>query len=96
VDPVSDPLLLRKSGYGRRATSTLTTRHPSILKKLALTLLASGGRLVGMVRSRTQATGLFILGTTFYVLPRVKVATKEFFIYNLNQQSEFTFYKLML
>jgi hypothetical protein len=33
---------------------------PSIRKKLALTSLTSGGRSVGIVQSRTQATELFL------------------------------------
>jgi hypothetical protein len=35
---------------------TLTTWHPLSAKKLALTLLTSGGRSVGIVRLRTEAT----------------------------------------
>jgi hypothetical protein len=34
----------------------LTTLHPLSTKELALTLPTSGGRSVGIVRSRTQAT----------------------------------------
>jgi hypothetical protein len=42
--------------YGRRGSVTLTTRHPPIGKQLALTLPTSGGRTVGIVRSRTQVS----------------------------------------
>jgi hypothetical protein len=34
----------------------MITRHPSIHEKLALSSPTSGGRPVGIVRSRTQAT----------------------------------------
>jgi hypothetical protein len=47
---------LENRGYGRRGSATLTTRHPYIRKKLALTSPTSGGRSVGIVRSRTRAT----------------------------------------
>jgi hypothetical protein len=43
-------------GYGRRGSAALTTRYPSIRKKLALTSPTSGGRSVCIVRYRTQAT----------------------------------------
>jgi hypothetical protein len=39
----------------------LTTRHPSIRKKLALTSPTSGGHSVGIVRSRTKASELVII-----------------------------------
>jgi hypothetical protein len=42
--------------YGRRASAALTTRQTSIHKKVALTSRTSGGRSVGIIRSRTQAT----------------------------------------
>jgi hypothetical protein len=42
--------------YGRRGSAALTTRQPSIRKKLALTSVISGGRSVCIVRSRTNAT----------------------------------------
>jgi hypothetical protein len=42
--------------YGRRGSAALTTRHPSIRKKFAVTSPTNGGRSVGIVRSRTQAT----------------------------------------
>jgi hypothetical protein len=59
-----EKLLERKSSgsgleirdYGRKGSAALTTRHPSNPQKLALTLPTSGGRSVGIVRSRTQAT----------------------------------------
>jgi hypothetical protein len=47
---------LENRDYGRRGSTALTTRHPSIRKKLMLTLPASGGCSVAIVRSRTQAT----------------------------------------
>jgi hypothetical protein len=40
----------------------LTTRHPSICKKLALTSPTSGGSSAGIVRSRTQATEFRVVG----------------------------------
>jgi hypothetical protein len=42
--------------YGRRGSPALTTQHPSIRKRLTLTLPTNGGDSVGIVRSRTQAT----------------------------------------
>jgi hypothetical protein len=69
-DPLSlvskiEDLLGRKSSssglvnrdYGRRGCAALTTRHPSILKKIGNSPI-SGGRSVGIVRSRTKATEL--------------------------------------
>jgi hypothetical protein len=47
---------LEKRDYGHRGSAALTTRHPSIRKILALTSPASGGRSVGILRSRTQGT----------------------------------------
>jgi hypothetical protein len=44
--------------YGRRGSTALTLRHPSIPQKLALTSPTSSGRSVGIVRSRTKATEL--------------------------------------
>jgi hypothetical protein len=49
---------LEKREYGRRASAALTMRHPSNPQKLAITSPASGGRSVGIVRSRTQTTEL--------------------------------------
>jgi hypothetical protein len=59
----TEELLERKSSgsglenreYGRRDPSRLL-RGTLYSQKLALTSLISGGRLVGIVRSRTQAT----------------------------------------
>jgi hypothetical protein len=45
---------LENEEYGRRDPSRYHAT-PSVLKKLALTSLTSGGRLVGIVRSRTEA-----------------------------------------
>jgi hypothetical protein len=39
--------------YGHRGSAAQTIRHPSIRKKLTLTSPTSGGRSVGIVRSRT-------------------------------------------
>jgi hypothetical protein len=47
---------LENGDYGHRRSAALTTRHPAIRKKLALTSPTSGGRSVGVVRSQTQAT----------------------------------------
>jgi hypothetical protein len=47
---------LENRDYGCRGPAALTMRHPSI--KMALTSPRSGGRSVGMVRSRTKATEL--------------------------------------
>jgi hypothetical protein len=41
--------------YGRRGSAALTTRHPSIRISSHYTSPTSGGRSVGIVRSRTQA-----------------------------------------
>jgi hypothetical protein len=52
---------LENRDYGRRGYATLTTRHPFIRKKLSLTSPTGGGRSVGIVRSRTQATEFYII-----------------------------------
>jgi hypothetical protein len=44
---------LQNRDYGNTGSIALTTRHPSIRKKLALTSPTSGGRSVGIVCSRT-------------------------------------------
>jgi hypothetical protein len=44
------------SGCGLESQEYADHVAPSIRKKLALTLLTSGGRLVGIVRLRTEAT----------------------------------------
>jgi hypothetical protein len=46
---------LENREYGSRGSFTLTTWHPISAKEMALTLPTSGGRSVGIVRSRTQA-----------------------------------------
>jgi hypothetical protein len=51
---------LENRDYGRKGSAELTTLHPSIRKKLALTS-PTNGRSVGIVRSRTQATELACL-----------------------------------
>jgi hypothetical protein len=52
---------LENRDYGRMGSAAQTTLHPSIRKKLALTSPTSGGRLVGIVRSRTKDTELLLL-----------------------------------
>jgi hypothetical protein len=47
---------LENRDYSLRESAALITRHPSIRKKFALTTPTSGGRSVGIVCSRTQAT----------------------------------------
>jgi hypothetical protein len=47
---------LENRDYGSREFAALTTRQPSIREKLILPTI--GGRLVGIVRSRTKATEL--------------------------------------
>jgi hypothetical protein len=42
--------------YCRRGSAALTTRHPLYRQKFVLTSPTSGGRSVGIVRSRTKAT----------------------------------------
>jgi hypothetical protein len=63
VSRTEAPLERKSSGsglenreYGRIKSAALNTRHPS----MALTSLARGGRSVGIVRSRTQATEFFL------------------------------------
>jgi hypothetical protein len=56
---------LENRDYGRKRSAALTTRHPSICKKLALTSSISEGLSVGIVRSRTMATELFIITVCF-------------------------------
>jgi hypothetical protein len=60
VEPVPDPLLLRKSGSARNRTRTSGSLATPITwlflsAKMALTSPTRGGRSVGTVRSRTQA-----------------------------------------
>jgi hypothetical protein len=45
LDRKSSGSCLENREYGRRGSAELTTRHPSIHKKLALTSLTSGGWL---------------------------------------------------
>jgi hypothetical protein len=47
---------LKNREYSRRGSAELTTLHPSNPQKLALTSPTIGGRSIGIVRSRTQAT----------------------------------------
>jgi hypothetical protein len=49
---------LENLDYGRRGSATLTTRHQ---QKLVLTSLTSGGRSVGIARSRTQDKEIIFL-----------------------------------
>jgi hypothetical protein len=73
-----EELLERKSSvsgvvnrdYDRSYSSRLPrdTLYP---QTLALTSLTSGGRLVGIVRSRTQATEYFILYIEIHSEPRI-------------------------
>jgi hypothetical protein len=60
---------LENRDYGRRRSAALTMRHPSVRKKLALTSPTSGGRSVGIVRSRTKATELI---TIMFLMFRVR------------------------
>jgi hypothetical protein len=46
----------RNRDYVYRGFAALTTRYPSIRIKLAVTSPTRGGRSVGIIRSRTQAT----------------------------------------
>jgi hypothetical protein len=46
---------LENRDYGPRGFAALTMRHPSIRKRWQLTSTTSGGRSVGIVRSRTKA-----------------------------------------
>jgi hypothetical protein len=52
---------LENRDYGRKGSSTLTTRHPSIRKKLALTSPTNSVRSIGIVLSHTKATELLLL-----------------------------------
>jgi hypothetical protein len=51
---------LQNREYRLREYATLTTWHP-LSAKVVLTSPASGGRSVGKVRSRTQATEFFLV-----------------------------------
>jgi hypothetical protein len=55
---------LENRAYGHRGSAALIMRHPSNPQKLALTSPTSGGRSVGIVRSRTKTTGLVSKLTT--------------------------------
>jgi hypothetical protein len=50
---------LENQEYSRRGSVGLTTRHPSVCKRLTLTSLRSDSRSVAIVRSWTQATELW-------------------------------------
>jgi hypothetical protein len=52
---------LENRDYGRRGSAALTMLLPTIRKTLALTSPTSGGRSVGIVRSRTKAMELLLL-----------------------------------
>jgi hypothetical protein len=65
---------LENRDYGLRGSAALTMRHPSP-QKLALTSPASGGRSVGIVRSRTKATEVVNRMTTSVVLWSAFLAT---------------------
>jgi hypothetical protein len=51
---------LEKREYGRRGSAALTMRHP-LYAKVGITTPTSGGRSVGVVRVRTQATKISLL-----------------------------------
>jgi hypothetical protein len=55
---------LENRDYGRKGFAALITRHPSILKKFALTLQTSSGHSVGRVLSWTQAMEFFLVFCT--------------------------------
>jgi hypothetical protein len=67
----SSGLGLENQDYGRRGSASLTTRHPCIRKKLALTSPTSGGSSVGIVRLRTKATELLLLYIIYDQLSQV-------------------------
>jgi hypothetical protein len=50
---------------------SMTSRHPSIRKKLALTSPASCGRSVGIVRAWTKATELLVSLVIIFILRHV-------------------------
>jgi hypothetical protein len=52
---------LENLNYVRRGSVTLSMRHPSNSKKLALSWPTSGSPSIGIVRSRTQATEFVFL-----------------------------------
>jgi hypothetical protein len=51
---------LEKRDYGSRGSVSLTALHP-LSAKVGITSLTNGGRSVGIVRSRTQATDILFL-----------------------------------
>jgi hypothetical protein len=55
LDRKSSSSCLENREYGRSFPVTLTTWHP-LSAKVAIISLTSGGRSVGIVRSRTQTT----------------------------------------
>jgi hypothetical protein len=55
----SSGFCLENRNYGHRGYAALTVQHPAIHKKLSLSSPTSGGRLVGIVCSRTQATEFY-------------------------------------
>jgi hypothetical protein len=73
---------LENRDYGRRGSAALTTRYPSILKKLALTSPTSGSPSIGIVRSRTQATGFvlfFGLTQNYHNIHHVLITSRTLF-----------------
>jgi hypothetical protein len=58
----------RNRDYSRRGSAALTTRHPSICKKLALTSPTSVGRSVGIIPSLIKTTELFRHTSCFRIL----------------------------
>jgi hypothetical protein len=56
---------LKIRDYSHRESTVLTTWHPSICRKLALTSQTSDSHSVGIVWSRTQATEFFLFVCLF-------------------------------
>jgi hypothetical protein len=53
---------LENRDYGHRGSAALTIRQPLYPQKLALISPTSGGRSVGIVRSRTKVTEFVSVG----------------------------------
>jgi hypothetical protein len=63
----------------------LTTRHPSLRKKLTLTSPSSGGRSVGMDRSRAKAMELLLLLLLYFTVKGFQILTIYCIIENVRR-----------
>jgi hypothetical protein len=82
---------LENRDYSRRRSAALSTRHPSICKKLVLPSPTRGGRSVSIVRSRTQATEL--VSFLFY-FPPPETCVKQHELLRLHHTSTYASHEI--